>query len=109
MPRSLYAHTSEAINFEALKGKRVAILGGESRMGRLAFAGTNETVHFTWSLLLLLLLSTLVLLPLLLVAAAAFQEFLDCIAALLACRSNRCSCRGRPQAAPLHSTMHNMR
>lgn len=75
---------------------------------RLAFAGTDESVHFTWNLPLLLL-STLALLPLLLVAAATFQDVLDCIAALVACRSNRCSCRGRPQAAPLHSTMHNMR
>ena len=28
VPRPLYAHTSEAINFDGLKGKRVAILGG---------------------------------------------------------------------------------
>ncbi|KAL4434219.1 hypothetical protein ABPG75_000660 [Micractinium tetrahymenae] len=28
VPRSLYAHTSEAIDFGSLKGKRVAILGG---------------------------------------------------------------------------------
>ncbi|EFN57595.1 hypothetical protein CHLNCDRAFT_21314 [Chlorella variabilis] len=28
VPRQLYAHTSEAIDFAALKGKRVAILGG---------------------------------------------------------------------------------
>lgn len=28
VPRSLYAHTSEAIDFRALRGKRIAILGG---------------------------------------------------------------------------------
>ena len=28
VPRRLYAHTSEPIDFEALRGKRVAILGG---------------------------------------------------------------------------------
>lgn len=27
-PRALYAHTCEAIDFEALRGKRVAVLGG---------------------------------------------------------------------------------
>ena len=31
VPRSLYAHTSEPIDFGALKGKRVAILGGAGR------------------------------------------------------------------------------
>lgn len=31
VPRSLYAHTSEPIDFAALKGKRVAILGGAGR------------------------------------------------------------------------------
>ena len=29
VPRSMYAHTSEAVDFDALKGKRIAILGGE--------------------------------------------------------------------------------
>lgn len=28
VPRQLYAHTSEPIDFDALRGKRVAILGG---------------------------------------------------------------------------------
>ena len=28
LPRHMYAHTSESIDFDALKGKRVAILGG---------------------------------------------------------------------------------
>ncbi|MGM0877728.1 MAG: NAD(P)-binding domain-containing protein [Bacillota bacterium] len=37
LPRNLYAHTSEAIDFEALKGKRVAILGG----GASAFDNAN--------------------------------------------------------------------
>lgn len=35
VPRQLYAHTSEAIDFAALKGKRVAILGGEEARGQL--------------------------------------------------------------------------
>jgi thioredoxin reductase len=37
LPRHLYAHTSEAINFEALRGKKIAILGG----GASAFDNTN--------------------------------------------------------------------
>ncbi|MFD2616477.1 FAD/NAD(P)-binding protein [Terrilactibacillus laevilacticus] len=36
-PRHLYAHTSEAIDFEALKGKKVAVLGG----GASAFDNAN--------------------------------------------------------------------
>lgn len=28
LPRSLYAHTCQAIDFSSLKGKRIAILGG---------------------------------------------------------------------------------
>ncbi len=28
VPRELYAHTSEQVDFDSLKGKRVAILGG---------------------------------------------------------------------------------
>jgi cation diffusion facilitator CzcD-associated flavoprotein CzcO len=35
--RALYAHTSEAIDFEALKGKRIGILGG----GASAFDNAN--------------------------------------------------------------------
>ncbi|HWO96579.1 MAG TPA: NAD(P)/FAD-dependent oxidoreductase [Bacillus sp. (in: firmicutes)] len=37
LPRNLYAHTSEAINFEALKGKKIAVLGG----GASAFDNAN--------------------------------------------------------------------
>jgi hypothetical protein len=37
LPRHLYAHTSEAIDFEALKGKKVAVLGG----GASAFDNAN--------------------------------------------------------------------
>ena len=37
LPRHLYAHTSEKIDFEALKGKKVAILGG----GASAFDNAN--------------------------------------------------------------------
>lgn len=37
LPRRLYAHTSEAIDFEALKGKKIAILGG----GASAFDNAN--------------------------------------------------------------------
>ncbi len=37
LPRALYAHTSEAIDFEALKGKRIGILGG----GASAFDNAN--------------------------------------------------------------------
>ncbi|GGL60854.1 NAD(P)-binding domain-containing protein [Sporolactobacillus putidus] len=37
LPRRLYAHTSEAINFEALKGKKIAVLGG----GASAFDNAN--------------------------------------------------------------------
>ena len=37
LPRHLYAHTSEPIDFEALKGKRIAILGG----GASAFDNAN--------------------------------------------------------------------
>ncbi|MBT2649518.1 NAD(P)/FAD-dependent oxidoreductase [Bacillus sp. ISL-34] len=37
LPRNLYAHTSEAIDFNALKGKKVAILGG----GASAFDNAN--------------------------------------------------------------------
>ncbi|HWL13186.1 MAG TPA: NAD(P)/FAD-dependent oxidoreductase [Ureibacillus sp.] len=37
LPKSLYAHTSEAIDFEALKGKRIGILGG----GASAFDNAN--------------------------------------------------------------------
>lgn len=33
IPRSLYAHTSEAVDFDALKGKRIAILGGGQLWG----------------------------------------------------------------------------
>lgn len=37
LPRHLYAHTSEAIDFDKLKGKKVAVLGG----GASAFDNTN--------------------------------------------------------------------
>ncbi|MCM3023092.1 NAD(P)/FAD-dependent oxidoreductase [Bacillus ginsengihumi] len=37
LPAHLYAHTSEAINFKALKGKRLAVLGG----GASAFDNAN--------------------------------------------------------------------
>ncbi|WP_223066108.1 NAD(P)-binding domain-containing protein [Paenibacillus caui] len=37
LPRHLYAHTSEAIDFEALRGKKVAVLGG----GASAFDNAN--------------------------------------------------------------------
>ncbi|WP_100332609.1 NAD(P)-binding domain-containing protein [Bacillus xiapuensis] len=37
LPHSLYAHTSEDIHFKALKGKRIAVLGG----GASAFDNTN--------------------------------------------------------------------
>jgi FAD-dependent urate hydroxylase len=37
LPRHLYAHTSEAIDFPSLKGKKVAILGG----GAYAFDNTH--------------------------------------------------------------------
>jgi len=37
LPRRLYAHTSEPIDFEALKGKKVAVLGG----GASAFDNAN--------------------------------------------------------------------
>ncbi|MBD8070127.1 flavin-containing monooxygenase [Bacillus sp. PS06] len=37
LPRKLYAHTSEAINFDMLKGKKIAILGG----GASAFDNAN--------------------------------------------------------------------
>ncbi|MNM78850.1 Ferredoxin--NADP reductase [compost metagenome] len=37
LPRSLYAHTSETIDFTALKGKRLAVLGG----GASAFDNAN--------------------------------------------------------------------
>ncbi|MFP3917815.1 FAD-dependent oxidoreductase [Lysinibacillus telephonicus] len=37
LPKSLYAHTSEAIDFETLKGKKVGILGG----GASAFDNAN--------------------------------------------------------------------
>lgn len=37
LPKSLYAHTSEAIDFEALKGKKIGILGG----GASAFDNAN--------------------------------------------------------------------
>ncbi|WP_078412115.1 NAD(P)-binding domain-containing protein [Priestia abyssalis] len=37
LPRHLYAHTSEVINFAALKGKKVAVLGG----GASAFDNAN--------------------------------------------------------------------
>lgn len=41
LPKRLYAHTSEAIDFEALKGKKVAVLGG----GASAF----DNAHFALS------------------------------------------------------------
>lgn len=41
LPRHLYAHTSEAIDFSALKGKKVAVLGG----GASAF----DNAHFALS------------------------------------------------------------
>jgi FAD-dependent urate hydroxylase len=37
LPKQFYAHTSEAINFDVLKGKRIAILGG----GASAFDNAN--------------------------------------------------------------------
>jgi FAD-dependent urate hydroxylase len=40
LPRSLYAHTSEPINFEALKGKRIGLLGG----GASAFDNANAAL-----------------------------------------------------------------
>ena len=44
LPRSRYAHTSEAIDFEALKGKRIAVLGaGASAFDNAQFA-LNEGV-----------------------------------------------------------------
>ncbi|GJM82661.1 FAD-dependent urate hydroxylase [Paenibacillus sp. HMSSN-139] len=40
LPRGLYAHTSEAVDFAALKGKRLAILGG----GASAFDNANHAL-----------------------------------------------------------------
>ncbi|MGG6309670.1 NAD(P)-binding domain-containing protein [Paenibacillus macerans] len=40
LPRSLYAHTSEAIDFTAMKGKKLAVLGG----GASAFDNANHAL-----------------------------------------------------------------
>lgn len=48
VPRSLYAHTSEPIDFGALKGKRVAILGGAGRCALLHLVGAWHSIASWW-------------------------------------------------------------
>lgn len=48
VPRSLYAHTSESINFDALKGKRVAVLGGAVAAAAALHACSRELGNTCW-------------------------------------------------------------